>query len=137
MASQEIIITCPIAEVKCTITFTWLSLVLLRIFLFTGTILLTSEVDYMGRFVNRHKQHLRQLKIICYLVLSEILIPISPFEEYALNVTIKMFTTWICSGKLWISFVIVNILDIIFKITFLIFCLSTHKIKVFQSICNS
>lgn len=62
MASQEIIITCPIAKAKCTIICTWLSLVLLHIFLSPATILLTSEVDYIGRSVNRDKQHFRPLK---------------------------------------------------------------------------
>lgn len=93
MASQEIIFTCPIAKAKCSITSTWFSLILLHIFLFIRTILLSSEVDYMGCFVNRHKKHYRQVKIMSYLVSSEILTPIIPFEEYALNIRIKMFTT--------------------------------------------
>lgn len=46
---------------------------------FTQAILLSSEVDYMGCFVNRDKQ----LKIVFYFVLDEILTPIILPKKYA------------------------------------------------------
>lgn len=49
MASWEIIITCLIAELKCI----WLSLILQPVSLFTWTMLLSSEADYMGWFVSQ------------------------------------------------------------------------------------
>lgn len=47
----------------------------------------------MGSFVNRDKQHFRQLKIMFYFVLSEMLTPIIPSKKYVLNSRIKIFTT--------------------------------------------
>lgn len=53
MASWEIIITCLIAELKWAVMCIWLSLILQSVSLFTWTMLLSSEADYMGRFVSQ------------------------------------------------------------------------------------
>lgn len=53
MASWEIIITCLIAKLKWAVMCIWLSLILQFVSLFTWTMLLSSETDYMGWFVSQ------------------------------------------------------------------------------------